>query len=148
MAQDVVPYAKSEVRVDWVRGTDFSRYKTYAWGTISQKNPDPNFRFPIEDVDSALLAKGLQKVSMDENPSLIVALNAGNKLVFAIQGYLKNPVVKQGALVIELADPQLKKAVWWGIAEDTLTDNPDKDRPLIQKRLSKMFEKYPPPTKK
>ena len=30
MAQDVVPYAKSEVKVDWVRGTDFSKYKTYA----------------------------------------------------------------------------------------------------------------------
>jgi hypothetical protein len=35
-AQEVVPYANSEVKVDWVRGTDFSKYKTYAWGT-----PDP-----------------------------------------------------------------------------------------------------------
>jgi hypothetical protein len=148
MPQEVVPYAKSEVKVDWVRGTDFSRYKTYAWGTMSQKNPDPKFKFPIEDVDAALLAKGLQKVGMDANPSLIAALNAGNKLVYPIQGYLKNPVVKQGTLVVELVDQQSKKAVWWGIAEDTLSDNPDKDLPLIQKRISKMFEKYPPPTKK
>jgi hypothetical protein len=148
VAQDVVPYAKSDVKVDWVRGTDFSRYKTYAWGTTRQKSPDPKLKFPIEDVDAALRAKGLQKVGMDANPSLIAALNAGNKLVFAIQGYLKNPVVKQGTLVIELADPQTKKAVWWGVAEDTLTDNPDKDLPLIQKKISKMFEKYPPPSKK
>ncbi len=148
MPRDVVPYAKSEVKVDWVRGTDFSKYKTYAWGATHQMSPDPKLRFPIEDVDAALLAKGLQKVGMDANPSLIAGLNAGNRLVFAIQGYLKNPVVKQGTLVIELADPRLKKAVWWGIAEDTLTDDPDKDGPLIQKRISKMFEKYPPPSKK
>jgi hypothetical protein len=148
VAQEVVPYATSEVKVDWVRGTDFSRYKTYAWGTTQQKSADPKLKFPIEDVDAALRAKGLQKVGTDANPSLIAALNAGNKLVFAIQSYLKNPTVKQGSFVIELADPQLKKAVWWGIADGALTDNPDKDLPLIQKAISKMFEKYPPPIKK
>ena len=144
--QDVVPYAKSEVKVDWVRGADFSKYKTYAWGPSYQVTPDP--KHPTEDIDGALQAKGLQKVGMDANPSLIVAFSGGNKLVYPIQGYLKNPVVKQGTLVVELADSQSKKAVWWGIAEDTLTDDPGKDLPLIQKRISKMFEKYPPPTKK
>jgi hypothetical protein len=144
--QEVVPYAKSEVKVDWVRGTDFSQYRTYVWGTTRQVTPDP--KHPIEDIEAALQAKGLHKVGMDENPGLIVAFSGGNKLVYPIQGYLKNPVVKQGTLVVELADSQSKKAVWWGIAEDTLTDDPGKDLPLIQKRISKMFEKYPPPTKK
>jgi hypothetical protein len=146
-AQEVVPYAKSEVKVDWVRGTGFSKYKNYAWGTTHQMTPDP--KHTIEDtIDAALQAKGLQKVGMDANPSLIVAFSGGNKLVYPIQGYLKNPVVKQGTLVVELADPHLKKAVWWGIAEDTLTDDLDKYVALIQKRVSKMFEKYPPPTRK
>jgi hypothetical protein len=56
--------------------------------------------------------------------------------------------VKEGDLVVELADPQLKKAVWWGIAYGTLTDTANKDIPSIQKKISKMFEKYPPPAKK
>jgi hypothetical protein len=146
-AQDVVPYPKSDVKVDWVRGTDFSKCKTYAWGTARQMTPDP--KHTIEGaIDAALQAKGLQKVGIDSNPNLMVAFSAGNKLVYSIQGYAKNPIVKEGTLVVQLADPQLKKALWWGIAEDTLTDNPDKDGPLIQKRVSKMFEKYPPPTKK
>jgi hypothetical protein len=42
----------------------------------------------------------------------------------------------------------LKKAVWWGIAYGTLTDTANKDIPSIQKKISKMFEKYPPPAKK
>jgi hypothetical protein len=48
MAQEAVPYANSEVTVDWVRGTDFSKYKTYAWGTPNQKATDPNH--PLDDI--------------------------------------------------------------------------------------------------
>jgi hypothetical protein len=146
-AQDVVPYAKSDVKVDWVRGTDFSKCKTYAWGTMRQMTPDP--KHIIEGaIDAALQAKGLQKVAMDSNPSLIVAFSGGNKLVYSIQGSFKNPIVKQGTLLVQLADPQLKDSLWWGSAEDTLTDNPDKYVALVQRNVSKMFEKYPPPTKK
>ena len=109
LAQDVVPYPKSDVEVDWVRGTDFSKFKTYAWGTTRQMTPDPKHTIEVT-IDAALQAKGLQKVDMDANPSLIVAFSAGNKPVYSIQGSLKNPVVKQGTLVVQLADPQLKKA--------------------------------------
>jgi Domain of unknown function (DUF4136) len=145
-AQEVVPYANSEVKVDWVRGTDFSKYKTYAWGTPNQKAPDPNH--PLDDIDAALQAKGLQKVGMDANPGLLVAFSVGNKQVYVLRHIAKNPIVKQGTLVVELADPQLKKAVWWGIADDTMTDNPDKDLPVIQRAISKMFKRYPPPQNK
>jgi len=69
--------------------------------------PDP--KHPIEDIEAALQAKGLHKVGMDENPGIIVAFSSGNKLVYPIQGYLKNPVVKQGTLVVELADSQSKR---------------------------------------
>jgi hypothetical protein len=144
MAQDVVPYAKSEVKVDWVRGTDFSKYKTYAWGTTRQTTPNP--KHPTEDIDAALQAKGLQKVGMDANPSLIVAFSGNGELVYVIQGHYS--IVKQGTLVVELADPQLKKAVWWGIANEAIVDNPDEDVPNVHKKISKMFEKYPPPINK
>ena len=144
IAQEVVPYAKSELRVDCVRGTEFSKYKTYAWGATRQTTP--NAKHPTEDIDAALQAKGLQKVGMDANPSLIVAFSGEGELVYAIQTYYS--IVKQGTLVVELVDPQLKRAVWWGIAGEAITDNPDEDVPRVQKKISKMFEKYPPPTKK
>lgn len=145
IAQEVVPYAKDQVKVDWLRGTDFSKYKTFAWGATQQMTPNPH---PRVDIEAALQAKGLQEVGMDASPNLIVAFSGGNKLVYAIQKYPSKPIVKEGDLVVQLADPQLKKAVWWGIAYGTLTDNGDKDVTLIGKKVSKMFEKYPPPTKK
>jgi hypothetical protein len=142
-AQEVVPYANSEVKVNWVRGINFSKYKTYAWGTPDQKAPDPNH--PLDDIDAALQAKGLQKVGPDANPNLLVAFRVGNKQVYALRHIAKDPIVKQGSLVVELADPQLKKVVWWGVGEDTLTDDRDKDISMIQRAISKMFKKYPPP---
>jgi hypothetical protein len=146
MAQEVVPYANREVKVDWVRGTDFSKYKTYAWATPNQKAPDPNH--PHDDIEAALQAKGLQKVGSDTNPDLFVAFSVGNKQVYVLQHIAKNPIVKQGTLQVQLADPQLKRVVWWGAGEDTLTDNRDKDLPMIQKAIAKMFKKYPPPRQK
>jgi hypothetical protein len=145
-AQEVVPYANSEVKVDWVRGIDFSKYKTYAWGTPDQKAPDPNH--PLDDINAALQAEGLQKVARDANPGLLVAFSVGNKLVYVIQGFSRNPIIKEGNLVVELADAQSKKAVWWGVANDTITDNHEKDLAVIQKAISKMFKKYPPPQEK
>jgi hypothetical protein len=140
---DVVqPYAKSTVKVDWIRGTDFTKYKTYAWGTSHTMTPDPNHSIDLM-IETALKAKGLSRVEMDANPSLIVAMNAGNRLVYTIQD--NYGIIKQGSLVVELADPKLKKAVWWGIAEEALADKHDKDLSMIQKKISKMFKKYPPP---
>jgi hypothetical protein len=79
IAQEVVPYAKDQVKVDWVRGTDFSKYKTYAWGATQQMTPNPH---PRVDIEAALQAKGLQEMGMDANPNLIVAFSGGNKLVY------------------------------------------------------------------
>ena len=144
MAQDVVPYADSDVKVGWVRGTDFSKYKTYAWRTSHLATP--SLEHTVQGmIDAALHEKGLQKVEMDANPSLFVAFSSGNKLVYSIQG---SSMVKQGTFIVEIADPQLKEAVWWSVEHDIVTDNPDKDVPLIQKSISKMFKKYPPPTNK
>jgi hypothetical protein len=57
--------AKRDVKVNWVRGTDFSKYRTYAWGTSHQKTPNPFWnQHLIEDIDAALQAKGLHKVEM------------------------------------------------------------------------------------
>jgi hypothetical protein len=146
-AQDVE--AKPDVKVNWVRGTDFSKYRTYAWGTSHQKTPDPAWnQHLIEDIDAALQAKELHKVEMDGNPNLIVAYDAGTKPAYSIEGLTEVKEVKEGTLVVELVDSQFKEAVWWGIANDTLTNKPEKDLPMVQKRISKMFKQYPPPANK
>ena len=140
---DVEMYPKSFVKVDWVQGTDFSKYNTYALEFSSKVTPDQ--KQTVEGVmDATLQVKGLQKVGMDANPSLIVVLKGGSRLIYTLDSN-GNPV-KKGTLIVELMDPKLKKAVWWGTAEDIFSDDPNKALHLLQKKVSKMFEKYPPPT--
>ena len=41
VAQEIVPYPKSVLKVDWLRGTDFSKYHTYAWERTQDTSLDP-----------------------------------------------------------------------------------------------------------
>lgn len=148
VAQDVVPYAQSDVKVDWVKGVDFSKYKTYAWGTSLQKTPDPAWnQRHLETIDAGLQGKGLQKVTMDGNPSPIVSYNTGSKPEYVVSKY-KNYAVNEGTLIVELVDPQTKKAVWWGIAEGALDGKSENDVAMVEKKTLKMFKQYPPPASK
>jgi Domain of unknown function (DUF4136) len=56
--------------------------------------------------------------------------------------------VQEGTLIFEFVDPQTKKAVWWGIAENALSGKSEKDVAMVKDKTLKMFEKYPPPAKK
>jgi hypothetical protein len=58
-AQEAVPYANSEGKVEWVRGTNFSKYKTYAWDFRTRRLLTPNHS--LDDIDAALKAKVYKK---------------------------------------------------------------------------------------
>jgi Domain of unknown function (DUF4136) len=65
-----------KVNVDWDKGTNFTGYKTYAWGNNTPvKNPLFNDRVTA-GIESQLAAKGLQKVDAKENPDLVVMYHA------------------------------------------------------------------------
>jgi hypothetical protein len=145
-AQDVVPYPTSQVKVDWVRGADFSKYETYAWSTSYQKTQTAKWDgYLVKNIDSQLQAKGLKKVASDGSPNLIVSYGFGSKIEYSIQGYPSKSFHTKGTLVVELVDSQMKKAAWWGILENMLTGNSKKDFQMVDKRISQMFQKYPPP---
>lgn len=146
-AQDVVPYPTSQVTVDWVRGTDFSKYETYAWSTSYKKTATAEWDdYLVKNIDSQLQAKGLRRVASDANPGLIVSYGFGSNIEYSIQGSVAlMKALTKGTLVVELVDSQIKHPVWWGVLENTLTGNPKKDFGMTDKRLPQMFRKYPPP---
>jgi hypothetical protein len=147
-----------QVNVDWQRGTDFSKYKTYAWGAEQHPIPDAlwNQRI-IGMIDAQLAAKGLQKVSSDANPDVQVVYNAGIKQNVSWQGYrtgvfmasgsIQQVVERDGTLVVDVADPNQKMVIWRGVAGDTLSDKSEKNINKVQKMVTKMFQKFPPPGK-
>ena len=143
------------VNTDYQRGTNFSNYKTYAWGESPHPISDPLWNQRImQTVDGALAGKGMQKVNLDQNPNVIVVYSAGIKQNVSYQGYamgvfnrmgsIQQVVENDGTLVVDFADPQTKMITWRGIAKDTLANKSDKNIQKLQKMVSKMFQKYPP----
>ena len=144
-----------QVNTDYDRGTNFSNYRTYAWGTSPHPINDPLWNQRIMDtVDGALAAKGMQKVNLDQSPSVIVVYAAGIKQNVSYQGYamgvfnrmgsIQQVVENDGTLIVDFADPQTKMITWRGVAQDTLANKSQKNIQKLQKMVSKMFQKYPP----
>lgn len=143
------------VNVDWKRGTDFSQFKTYAWGVSPRPVKDPLWHERIIDnIDGALAGKGLVKVDLNAGPDMIVVYTAGLRQNVSYEGYatgwwyrtgsINQVVENEGTLVVDLADPRQRTVLWRGTATQTLSDKSEKNIQKLQKMVSKMFQKYPP----
>jgi hypothetical protein len=146
-----------KVNSDWQHGTDFSKFKTYAWGESPHPIQDSiwNQRI-VGDIDAQLAGKGMQKVSAEQNPDLVVVYNAGVKQNRSLVGYrtggwvnstanVQEVVQNDGTLVVDIADPQDKVVIWRAMASDTLSDKSDKNIKKVSKMTEKMFKDFPPP---
>lgn len=156
-----------KVNVDWDRGTDFSKFHTYAW----QTSPDPaKGLWPqrvIDGVNQQLQAKGFKLV--DSNPDLWVVytshIHKDQQVVGT--GYNMGPgwgwgwwggpttttyntyTYKEGTLVVEIADANGHTLLWRGTATDSVSDNSDKNIKTLNNAINKMFKNFPPkPTAK
>jgi hypothetical protein len=145
-----------KVNVDWKRGDDFTKYKTYAWGVSPHPVKDSlwNQRI-IGFIDDQMTQKGLTKVEPGANPDLIVVYNAGVKQNVSLEGYrmggwynsmstVQQVTTNDGTLVVDLADPTQKMVIWRATSSDTLSDKSGKNIEKVQKMVKKIFEKYPP----
>jgi Domain of unknown function (DUF4136) len=157
-----------KVNVDWDKTANFTGFKTYAWGNNTPvKNPLMNERI-IRDIESQLAAKGLQKVEAKDNPDLVVMYHAAtdtqtqmNTIDTGMYGpgwrygmggmgssttYVDKILV--GQLVVDIGDVKNKKFLWRGTASGMVSDKPEKVEKTIEKAVTKMFQKFPPPVKK
>lgn len=144
-----------QVNVDWQRGNNFAQYTTYAWAQSPHPIEDSLWNQRIIDaIDTQLLQKGLQKVSPDANPSVVIVYNACIRQNVSLQGYsmgwynrtasIQEVVERDGTLVVDMADPKTHMVVWRGMAQETLSDKSSKNIDKLQKMVKKMFAKYPP----
>ena len=161
-----------KVTYNFMPGTNFSQYKTYAWQKV------PNAQYPnqlldeqiIRSIDSQLRAKGL--VRMDTGATdLVVVYQAAvtqdkewNSYSTGGGGWgwggwggwggmdsthTYSTTIHTGTLNVDLYDVSTKKQIWRG--EVTKTVKAQKDPAKLQKNLdkavAKLFTKYPPPAK-
>lgn len=152
--------AAQKVYVDYNHGTDFKKFKTYAWG----QGPNPNsiqdsimLQNVQQEINSQLSVKGLQMVPENQNPDLIVVLSSGVKQQTSYNawgtgggwrmgggmGQITPETSNIGTLVVDLYDANAKQMVWRGMAQDTLSSKSSKNEKEISKAVEKMFKQYP-----
>ena len=154
-----------KVNVDFDKAVDFSKFKTYMWATGTPvANPMANQRV-IAGIEAQLASKGLQKVASNADLEVLYHGAVGqqtqlNSTNMGGWGYgwgryggvgtttttVQN--IPTGELIVDIGDIQSKKFIWRGIAKDTLSDNPEKNQKKLEKAITKMFQKFPPPPAK
>jgi hypothetical protein len=151
-----------KVNVDWDRGTDFSKFHTYAW----QTSPDPaKGLWPqrvIDGVNQQLQAKGFKLV--ESNPDLCVIYTSHIRKDQQVVGtdYNMGPAwgwgwwggpttttyntytYKEGTLVVEIADANGHTLLWRGTATDSVSDKSDKNIKRLNNAINKLFKNFPP----
>jgi hypothetical protein len=136
-----------------VRGTDFSKFKTYNWRLSPQPVQDAiwNARI-ISYVDAQSSAKGLRKAGPGQPPDLIVRYVAGvqrqalpsDSYASGPSGLIEKVEQNQASLKLYLADPRKPAVVWCALATDVLDNLSDKNVSRVKNVIQEMLKDYPP----
>ena len=168
--------AAQDVRFNYDKTADFTKYKTYKWvenGT-SDKDPliEPQIRAAIE---AEIVKKGLTKTESD-SANLYIGYQAAITTEKQINSYSTDygygpgwggryyrggyggstmsssttSTLYVGTLQIDLYDPSVKKTVFRTIGTKTINAKakPDKQEKNLAKAVAKMLKDYPPKAKK
>ena len=164
-----------DVRYNFDKDTDFSRFKTYKWVDIKDaaKVDDLRDKQIKQAVDTELAAKGLQKVD-DDSANLFVGYQAGIGQEKEFTSYNSNwgygggwyrggwygpggsstttgqtSTIYKGQLVVDMYDSANHDLVWRGLATKTIDVDakPDKQEKNLSKTVKKLLKNYPPEKK-
>ena len=145
-----------QVSVNYNHEANFSQYHSYAWGS-NNKNAIQNSilaQVAQQDIESAMSAKGLQKVQESQNPDLVLTASGGEREqtsynawgMRGIGGGMGGISPEQNVIttmVVSLYDTKKQELVWRGIAQDTLSNNGNKNQKEVNNAVNKMFKQWP-----
>jgi len=145
-----------QVSVNYNHNASFANYHTYAWGGNNKNQIQNSILAQVaqQDIESALAAKGLQKVEESANPDLILTASGGEREqtsynAWGMRGWgggmgsITPQQNVEGTMIVSLYDLKAKELVWRGIAQDTLGNNGNKNQEMIHKAVQKMFKQWP-----
>ena len=148
--------AGQQVSVNYNHNQSFSGFHTYAWGSNNTNQIQNSILAQVaqQDIDTALQGKGLQKVQESQKPDLILTANGGMRQqtsysawgMRGIGGGMGGITPQQNVeatMIVDLYNAGTQSLVWRGIAQDTLSNNGNKNQQLVQKAIQKMFNQWP-----
>ncbi len=162
-----VPGFAQKVNIDYDEEADFTDLQTYAW---REGTPIPNqlmHQRVIAAVDYHLSMKGYRQVEADPDfyvtyygttreeqrvTTSSVGYGGGGRRYRRYGGGMSSSTSQvhtsvKGELMVDIWNAKDKLMMWRGIAENTLSDKPEKNEKKINKSAEKMFDKFPPQEK-
>ncbi len=163
-----------DVRYNFDKNTDFSKFRTYRWVVIKDA-PTANdlvTKQVIEAVENELATKGLTKVD-DDSANLFVGYQAGISQEKEFTSFNSNwgygggwygggwygpgggmttgstSTIYVGQLAVDMYDSANHDLVWRGVASKTLDAKakPEKQQKNLAKAVKKLLKNYPPVAK-
>ncbi len=145
-----------QVSVNYNKSQSFSQYHTYTWAADNANQIQNSIlaQQAKSDIDNAMQGKGFRMVAESENPDIILTASGGMKQQTSYQawgmrgigGGMGGITPEQnviGTMIVDLYDAKTKSLVWRGIAQDTLTNNGNKNSQMVSKAVVKMFKQWP-----
>ena len=145
-----------QVSVNYNHNANFSQYHTYAWGSNNTNQIQNSILAQVaqQDIEAAMSQKGLQKVEESQNPDLILTASGGEhestsynawgmRGIGGGMGGISPQQNYETTMVVSLYDLKQKELVWRGIAENTLSNNGNKNQKNVEKAVEKMFKQWP-----
>jgi hypothetical protein len=161
----------TDVKSDYDRAADFSRYKSFCWQKVETRDPLWIDRIEVA-VSSALTAKGWNQAESGAGCDVaIVAIEikrdrdtvntfydnfGGGWGGWGWRGFgnggfgeatTTTETYQIGTLIVDLFDAKNKNLLWRGSATDTLSDSSDKNIKKLNSSVHKLFEHFPPQAK-
>jgi hypothetical protein len=173
----VIPALAQDVRYDFDKEKDFSKYRTYKWVQIkgADQPDDLTAKQITAAIDAELATKGLTKTDVDDSDLYVgyqTAIGTEKEFTSFNTGWGYGPgwgggwygyggmaststygstsTVYVGTLDLSMYDSAQKELVWRGSASKTLDPKakPEKKEKNIKKAVTKLLKNYPPKEKK
>jgi hypothetical protein len=145
-----------QVSVNYNHSQSFSGFHTYAWAGNNANQIQNSILAQVaqQDIDAAMQVKGFTKVLEGQKPDLILLASGGMRQqtsysawgMRGIGGGMGGITPQQNVeatLIVDLHDAKSQALIWRGIAQDTLSNNGDKNQKMVQSAISKMFKQWP-----
>jgi hypothetical protein len=163
-----------DVRYNFDKDTDFSKFKTYKWVVLKNATPvdDLTDKQIKEAIDAQLATKGLSKVDSDDANLFVgyqAAIGTEKQFTSFDSGWGYGPgwygrgwyggeggmttgqtsTIYSGQLAVDMYNSAGKDLVWRGVVSKTLDPKakPEKRQKNLTKALTKLFKNYPPTAK-
>jgi Domain of unknown function (DUF4136) len=164
-----------DVRYNYAKDVDFSKFKTYKWVEIkgaTQANDITNKEI-MQAVEAQLATKGLSKVDGDDADLLIgyqTAIGTEKQFTSYNTNWGYGPgwygggwygpsggtttgstsTIYNGQLDLDMYEASKKDLVWRGTATKTIDPKakPEKQQKNLNKAVAKLLKNFPPPVKK